>query len=158
MQEKLFIQKGRFSFFFFQSKIVNCFYPKINDSSGLGQQGSQALGPGSSLSRAKWLIHFTDICQKLHSNGSHGTVGRTTEFWSNRVGPSFMKHWRVPPRYFSALWDKKLPTENSDIPFLSIKVFDTRSFMKHWRVPHEIFRHCERKNFQRKIMISPSYA
>ena len=47
MQEKLFIQKGRFSFFF-QSKIVNCFYPKINDSSGLGQQGSQALGPGSS--------------------------------------------------------------------------------------------------------------
>ena len=47
---------------------------------GLGQQGSQAVGPGSSLCRAKYLYDFTDICQKFHSNGSQGTVGRTTGF------------------------------------------------------------------------------
>ena len=32
---------------------------------GLGQQGSEATGPASSLSRAKIFYHFTDICQKL---------------------------------------------------------------------------------------------
>ena len=44
----------------------------------LGQQGSQAEGPASSLCRAKYFYDFNGICQKLHSNGSHGTVGRTT--------------------------------------------------------------------------------
>ena len=43
---------------------------------GLGQQGSQAVGPGS----AKYFHDFTDNCQKFHSNGSHGTVGETTGF------------------------------------------------------------------------------
>ena len=32
---------------------------------GLGQQGSQAVGPGSSLCRAKYFFDFTDICQKF---------------------------------------------------------------------------------------------
>ena len=47
---------------------------------GLGQQGSQAVSPGSSLCRAKYFYAFTHICQKFHSNGSHGTVGRITWF------------------------------------------------------------------------------
>ena len=29
---------------------------------GLGQQGSEATGPGSSLSHAKYFYDFTDIC------------------------------------------------------------------------------------------------
>ena len=49
-------------------------------AAGLGQQGSDAKGPGSSLSRAKYFYDFTDICQKFHCNGSHGTGGRTTGF------------------------------------------------------------------------------
>ena len=47
---------------------------------GLGQQGFQAVGPGSSLCRAKYFHDFADFCQKFHSNGSHGTVSRTTGF------------------------------------------------------------------------------
>ena len=39
---------------------------------GLGQQGSQAVGP------AKYFYDFTDICQKFHSNGSHDPMGWTT--------------------------------------------------------------------------------
>ena len=33
---------------------------------GLGQQGSQAVGPGSSIRGAKYFHDFTDICQKLY--------------------------------------------------------------------------------------------
>ena len=44
----------------------------------LGQQGSEAVGPGSSLCHAKYFYDFTDICQKF--NDSYGTVGRTTWF------------------------------------------------------------------------------
>ena len=47
---------------------------------GLGQQGSEATGPGSSFCRAKYFYDFTDIRQKFHSNGSHGTVSRITGF------------------------------------------------------------------------------
>ena len=46
----------------------------------LAQQGSQEVGSGSSLRCAKCLYEFTDIGQKFHSNGSHGTVDRTTGF------------------------------------------------------------------------------
>ena len=32
---------------------------------GLGQQGSEATVPGSSLCRAKYFYDFTEICQKF---------------------------------------------------------------------------------------------
>ena len=32
---------------------------------GLGQQGSQAVGPGSSLCRAKYFYDFTDFCPEI---------------------------------------------------------------------------------------------
>ena len=38
---------------------------------------------------------------------------------------------------------------------LCIKFFDTSNFLKHWRDAHEIFRHCETKNFRLKIVIPP---
>ena len=47
---------------------------------GLGQQGSEATGPGSTLSRAKYFYHFTKVCQKFHLKASHGTGGKTTGF------------------------------------------------------------------------------
>ena len=43
----------------------------------LGQQGSQAVGPGSSLCRAKYFYNLAFV---RNFNGSHGTVGRTTGF------------------------------------------------------------------------------
>ena len=38
---------------------------------------------------------------------------------------------------------------------LCIKFFDTPNFLKHWIDAHEIFWHCETKNFRRKIVIPP---
>ena len=40
-------------------------------------------------------------------------------------------------------------------PLICIKIFDTPIFLKHWRDAHEIFRHCEAKNFWRKNVIPP---
>ena len=40
-------------------------------------------------------------------------------------------------------------------PLVCIKFFDTLNFLKHLRDAHEIFRHCETKNFRRKLVICP---
>ena len=40
-------------------------------------------------------------------------------------------------------------------PLLCINFFDTPSFLEHWRDAHEIFWHCETKNFRLKIVILP---
>ena len=40
-------------------------------------------------------------------------------------------------------------------PLLCIKFFDTPNFLEHWRDAHEIFWHCETKNFRLKIVILP---
>ena len=40
-------------------------------------------------------------------------------------------------------------------PLLCIKFFDTPNFLKHWRDAHEMFWHCETKNFRLKIVILP---
>ena len=40
-------------------------------------------------------------------------------------------------------------------PLLCIKFFYTPNFLKHWRDAQEIFRHCETKNFRRKILKLP---
>ena len=40
-------------------------------------------------------------------------------------------------------------------PLLCKKFFDAPNFLKHWRDAHESFRHCETKNFRRKIVIHP---
>ena len=114
----------RVVFLFFNPKLSTVFIQKQMTAVGLGQQGFQALGPGSSLSRAKELNDFTDICQKLHSNDSHGTVGRT-RLLKQQGRTKFSEILKGSPRYFSAIWDKKLPTENSDIPSVCIKFFDT---------------------------------
>ena len=60
MQEKLFIQEGRF-FLFFQTKIANPFSSK-KPAVGLGQQGSQAVGSGfESLSCQTFLRFILNI-------------------------------------------------------------------------------------------------
>ena len=69
------------------------------------------------------------------------------------------QHRRFPLRKFSALSDKKFSTENLYTPpLLSINFLATGNFLIHSRegFPYEIFRHCETKNFQRKILILPN--
>ena len=74
--------------------------------------------------------------------------------------PKLMTHWRVPLRYFLALWDKIFSTEVvilPPFPLLSINFLATGKFLKHSRegFPCKIFRHCEIKKFRRKIMTLP---
>ena len=40
-------------------------------------------------------------------------------------------------------------------PLVCIKFFDTPNFLKHLRDAHELFWHCETKNFRRKNVIPP---
>ena len=63
------------------------------------------------------------------------------------------KHRRVHRPNDSVVWDERLSTENCDITLWSKNFFDTR---KEWYTKGftcEFFRHCETKNFQRKILI-----
>ena len=73
---------------------------------GLGQQGSEATGPGSSLSCAKCFYDVIDICQKFHSNGSHGTMSGTTGFRSGRYG--------FESQALTTLFNLIITTENRD--------------------------------------------
>ena len=66
------------------------------------------------------------------------------------------QHRRLPVRNFSALWDKKMSTENLDTPPPSYpNFFDTRNQCSSKGFPYGNFRHCETKNFRRKILILP---
>ena len=47
----------------------------------------------------------------------------------------FSNHRADHVQNFSALWDKKFPTENSDKPFLCKRCFDTRTYLKHGKGP-----------------------
>ena len=42
--------------------------------------------------------------------------------------------------------------------FLSSKIFDARTFLKQITDHVQSFRHCETKDFQRKLVVFPSYA
>ena len=70
----------------------------------------------------------------------------------------FAKNRRALFRSFSALWDKKISTESRDIPSsYPLKFSITESSLYTEVFPIELYRYCETKNFQRKIMVSPSY-
>ena len=102
----------------------------------LGQQRFQAVGSGFESLSCQIFLRFT-----------------LSIFWC----PKLVKQWRVPLRCFSALWDKKFPTEILDNTPLLFKFFRYRKFLKHSRkrFPCEIFRHCETKKIRRKIMTLP---
>ena len=105
---------------------------------GLGQQGFQAVGPGASLCRFIFFHDFNDICQELHSNGSHGT------------------HRSAPLRFFSVLGDKKIPMEKRDTPPHIHIYFHIISFLKHKGHSYIKFRNCEtKKNSPRNCETSP---
>ena len=57
---------------------------------------------------------------------------------------------RYPKKLFGILRLQKSSTEGSDILFLCMKFFNTRSFSKHWRVSHKKFRYCESNKLTQK--------
>ena len=74
--------------------------------------------------------------------------GFDTRFFLNKKG-SLAKF------LFGTVRQKQIGTEVTDIPFLCIKVFDTRIVLKPWRVSHEIFRHCATKQLDGKTRYPP---
>ena len=48
--------------------------------------------------------------------------------------PKLVKHWRVPLRSFSALWDQKFSTEKRDTPLFIHNFFETKNFLKNCRI------------------------
>ena len=70
---------------------------------------------------------------------------------------NFLKHWRVPLRSFSLLWDKKFSTENRESPlFLSLTFFDTRNNEALRGSPTKIFGSV-RPNFSTENRESPLF-
>ena len=63
---------------------------------GLGKNFSSTRS-SSSLYRTKYLYDFTEIRQKFHSNGSHGTVGRQqgSEAVGTGSNPSLYPHFQT---------------------------------------------------------------
>ena len=92
---------------------------------GLGQQGSQALGPGSNICRG---INFFMILLTFarNSNCSHGTVGRTTGFRSARYG---FESQPLPP-----LFNFINTTENPDTPPILYENFRYQNFSEPRKV------------------------
>ena len=78
----------------------------------------------------------------------------TSEIFDDR---KFSKHRTDHVQSFSALWDKRFPTEISDLPFLSQRCFHARIYLKHGGIPYENFRRCTTKFFQLKLVICRSY-
>ena len=118
--------------FFFSPKIANSFHSKVNDSSWVRTIVSQAEGPGSSLCYAPYFYDFTDICQKFHFNGSHGTMGRTTGFWSGRFG--------FESQILRTFFNLHITTENRDTPLSPSFIHKLLRYRKlsetqHRRVP-----------------------
>ena len=81
------------------------------------------------------------------------------------ISPIMHKNFSVPqifwniegmPTKFFGTVRQKIFDGNLWYPLLCIKFFDTPNFLRHWRDAHEIFRHCETKNFRRKNVIPPS--
>ena len=71
----------------------------------------------------------------------------------------FLKHRSFPLRYCSILWDINFSTESSDVPCLFIlKTFRCQKLFETERTMYKVFRHSETKDFQRKLLISRSYA
>ena len=72
----------------------------------------------------------------------------------------YPKLWHTkdsPTKFFGTVRQKIFDGKSWYSPFLSINFFATGNFLKHSTegFPYEISRHCETKNFRRKILILP---
>ena len=107
---------------------------------GLGQQGSQAVGLG-----------FESLSCQIFSRFIPNIFD--TRNWWNTTGFLYEIFGTVRPKIFDGKFWYFLPPPSP----LSIIFFATGNFLKYSteRFLDEIFRHCETKNFQRKIVILP---
>ena len=68
---------------------------------------------------------------------------------------NFLKYRRDHVQSFLPLWNKRFPTDFSDIPFLCKRCFDTRIFLKHRKGSLQIFSALWDKNFSVEISDMP---
>ena len=105
-------------------------FPIVPMAQWVGQQGSEAAGTGSNpsiyLHSLPLLIRRKIVIPPFYA----WELSRPKFFW---------KPGTVPNQFFRYSATKKISTENSDITFLYIKVFNNRNFLKHWIVPQRIF-------------------
>ena len=117
--------------------------PMITMAQWVGQQGSEPVGPGSSLCRA--IYFYVSLTFVRNSNGSRGTVGRTTGFWSARYGFES----QPSPTFLTIITTENRDTPPLLPPLLSLNFFAPGNLLKHSTqgFPCEFFRYCETKNF-----------
>ena len=125
---------SRVVFLFFQTKIANSLYSKINDS-------SRVRTTGFSSSRFTWVRVFV-VPNIFMIYPKHFSIPEISETLRGS-----------PTKYFGTVRQKN-SKENLDTPpsLLSINFFDTRNFVKHSteKFPYEVFRYCETKKIDRK--------
>ena len=85
------------------------------------------------------------------SNCSHGTVRRTTEFWSGRYG------FESQPLRTCFNFMNTMKNRDTTLPLIH-RIPRHRKYSERERSPYEIFRCRETKNSRQKIVIYPSYA
>ena len=115
----------------------------------LGQQRSEAVGPGSNLCRARYFYDFTDIYDFTQQNVDT-PLSLTQKFFSTR---NLMETGGFPYQVFRfGPVRQNFFRQYSDAPppLLCMKFFDTKIFLKQG-FPYEFFRHREtKKSFNRK--------
>ena len=116
---------------------------------GLGQQGSEAVGPGLNLRRVRFFYDFTE---------QNRVIPPLLPIKIFSIPEIFWKTGRFPCQVFrfGPVRQNFFPQYRKAPPHLCIKFFDTRSFLKHWMVPHGFFWDCDTKNFWRQTVIPPS--
>ena len=67
-----------------------------------------------------------------------------------------LKHRSVSPQNFSVLWEKKISTENIEIPLLSVGFFESRFFWNREGLLYQVFRDCETQTLTKNRDTHPS--
>ena len=92
---------------------------------------------------------FGDVRQKARQNRETAIIQMIFD------SRTFLKHRRVCPRRFPAIWDKKFSTEERDTPFISINFFRTRTVLKDKSVPPRSFSVLWDLNFSKENRETP---
>ena len=141
MQEKLFIQWSRF----FQTKIANSFYSKINDSSRVRRTGFLSSRSWARVSVVPNILMIS-LTFVRNSSGSHGTVCKTTGFWNGRYG--------FESQPLLTFFNLSITTENRASPSYAWKVLWPEFFWNQEGFPYEIFGIVRQNNFDAKSWYS----
>ena len=87
----------------------------------------------------RWKIILKNEGFHLRNFSVLWEIQLSTKSWYTILCNFFNPEYFWNTEIFSVLWDKKVSRENRDIPFLSIKLFDTRNFLRNAGSTYELF-------------------